>query len=229
MRRLLAVTLLLTACASSDDAERAIKLDIPAELEAIQPIRAKRAFNRVSKKPLTLGDYKIVDHKRGWTRHDESSAMAATPELEATRERGAYRFRVEGAGSTPLAVQCHTNAHGFSVDNRRVDVEVKTDERLDCTMKSESGGREWKLALKNAGALLTGDLMSGDEAILVRPVTAQAGPLTIPGGFVFSIERQPVAALSIIEPGSIRLDPTLTGDRRDAVAGAAAALLLLER
>lgn len=217
--------LLTTACASSDDVQSAIKLNVPAEIESIQPVPVKRAVNRVGRKPLSFAGYRVVGHRFPTTRRSESDMIAGISEVSASREQKLYRFKLETPAATQWNAECWSTAsgHGVRTPSGNVQVESTNYERFDCRF---DGPREWRLEMKYGPRLFTGDLMSGDEAILVRPVDAKAGPLTIPGGYVFTLDRKPVAALSIIEPGSIRIDPDLSLEHRDAIAAAASALLL---
>jgi hypothetical protein len=222
-----AFALILTACASSDEVRRAIRLDIPPELESIEPIPVKRSFNRVGKKPLSFGEYRVVDHRFPTTKRQEADAMAAVAELSASREQKLYRFELENPANARWTAECKSTASGLALrtPSGRSEVEITDFERFDCTFKN--GSRQWRLEMKyGPRAALSGDLMSGDEAILIRPVEAQAGPLRIPGGYMFSLDKRPLAALSVVEPGSIRFDPTLSSEHRDVIAAAASALLL---
>jgi hypothetical protein len=225
-----ALALLLSSCASSDDAQRAIRLDLPPELESIESVPVKRAINRVGKNPLAFGDYRVVDHRFPTTRRQEGDAIAAIPELTASREQKLYRFQLQNPLKERWDGECRSIAsgHALRTPSGKSEIEISDHERFGCTFRKSETQREWRLEMKYGPRALTGDLMSGDEAILVRPVEAQAGRLRIPGGYVFWLDKRPVAALSVIEPGSVRLDPTLSAEHRDVVAAAASALLLNE-
>lgn len=224
-----AIALMLAACASSDDVQRAIRLEIPPELESIEPIPMKHSFSRVGKNPLSFGVYHVVEHRFPRTKRREADAIAAVAELSASREEKLYRFQLENPAKAHWSAECKSTAsgHGLRSPSGRTEIELTGHERFDCTFQNAEYARQWRLEMKyGPKAALTGDLMAGDEAILIRPVEAQAGPLRIPGGYVFSVDKRPLAALSIVEPGYIRLDPTLSPEHRDVIAAAASALML---
>lgn len=197
-------------------------MDLPAELRAVQPVKVERARNRVSSRPLVIAGVPVSEHRRGWTRGRSSDAMFPVPEIEATKESTPYRFL---AG--PWKVQCYQTASGTRIDTPRGDrITIHPREDLKCALAG--GPQQWTLEMKSGGSLLTGDAMSGEDAILIRPATAHAGSLNLPGGWVFNIGGRPVAALEIAGGEFIRFAPDATAQERELITALAAALLLYE-
>lgn len=222
----LSVLLLATvSCVSGDAARRQIVMEMPAALESIEPSEIARARNRIGRNPMVIDGIQVTEHRRGWTRSESSDALFGLPEVAGEIETTPYRF-IAG----PWKAQCRQSESGTTVDTRGAGSITFTD-RTDLKCVFANGPTQWNLEMKrpsHLNPLLTGDAMSGEEAILIRPVTARAGRLEIPGGWVFSIDRRPVAALQIAGGDEIRFASDAKPEERELVTALAAALLLYE-
>lgn len=223
MKSLVTIVLTCATFAFPTFAADRIPMDMPAELQAVQPVKIKWGWNRVGKNPMVIDGLAITEHRRGATRSKSGDASFALPDLDWTKESTPYRF---SAG--PWKTQCRQSASGTRIDTRDGgDLTINSRTDLKCVFSNSIMGTEWKLDMKRSGSSLTGDAMSGEEAIFVRPATAHAARLNIPGGFVLSIDKRPIAAIELISD-QIRFATDVTPQEKEIATAIAAALLLFE-
>lgn len=230
----------------------AARLAVPAALAAAPelPVANRQGWGRAAGRPMTFGPFRADEIRVGWTSSPSGRHglvfRTGRGEIElglerfASRQRLAYRLVVDGM---PLwDARCLTTRAGRSVGVTRREGDVEStlaigpeDVTLGCVglpAGPEATDEPWELLLSAADpAVLRGTLrLPNGEVLDVRGSRALAGtslPAEGAAGYVVEKDGRPLAAIDVLGRGGVRITPEAGQPERDAIAGAAVALLLL--
>lgn len=245
-----ALSALLAAALVAGCSSAPIRLELPEALAGTPElaVAGRQGWSRLSGKPMTFGDFRAEEIRRGrraterrtddgWTlRLGETEYTVAEERLDS-RQRIHFRALDEGATAW---VECLRAESGSGLVFTRRSPERQSETRLGdrvvtfaCTGTSEDGGPPlWSLVLRgDEPRTASGILDVGGEvfAIASTDQVSTGARVPVPVGFVFRRDDRPVAAVDTLgRPGAVRLAPELPAAERAALAAAAAALLLLD-
>lgn len=217
-RAVVALCLLLTAC-------QAARMPLPDGLSERWPVEGRQGW--MIQESLRFGPYTAVEVDRSWTRGRDREV----PVYEGNDREQQYAFTLADNGRAAWLVKCRAALVKRTVRTPVVDVDLKNRSRLDCALTEADGPTTWLLTLEETNEKpLEGRLhIEGDE-ISVRGTTALEGSLRTQetSGYNITHGGRPVAAVEVVNSGSVTLAPSLESQSRSLLAAAAAALLLLE-
>lgn len=176
---------------------------------------------------LRFGPYEAQNVDRSWTRGRDR----VSEPFERNERNQRYSFVLKQNGESKWLVKCSTALDKGSVRTPIVDVDVKNRSTLDCAVTDANGSDTWLLALKETRERpLEGRLFTDTEAYEVRGTTALKNSLATPAtsGYYFMADSRTVAAVEVVNKGSVTLHSVVAPDRKSLFSAAAAALLLLE-
>lgn len=180
---------------------------------------------------FTCGDYRVEQVRRGWIRRISWDAEIA--EGRTVRQESEYQIR------TPEGVLWQGHA---ITGVRREDLKGKVGRgRWNWELTSETSylvrfadepmENFWTLAMAEGrgDAIMNGEFSDGETVYRVEGTYQLEGTpigLSEPAGYIIYDGPRAVAAVEVINQGAVYLERGLAPDRRDALAAAAAALLL---
>ena len=243
-----AVLAILVALAGCSMARFAIPSTLAASPELT--VANRQGWGRATGRPMTFGSFRADEIRVGWTGSTSGRRglvfRTGSGEIElglerfGSRQRLAYQLDADGM---PLwDVRCLTTRSGRSigVTRREGDVESRLemgpgDVALGCVglpAGPEATDEPWELLLSAAdpGALLGTLRLQNGEMLDVRGSRALAGtslPAEGAAGYVVEKDGRALAAIDVLGRGAVRIAPEAGQPERDAIAGAAVALLLL--
>lgn len=210
------------------------RMAVPPELAGVAEMPASGRQSWDSATPLRFGPYQAVERRRGLTTSESWGLLV----YRSTRAHQGYSFVLERDGKRRLAARClngvaakDLNIRGLLGGGGRLDIELSSAILLTCAFEPGGAGRDWYLVMRQGtgGAVLNGLLTNGAETIRVNGSQDLAGTsidLTDPTGYGFRRGGELVAAVEVINAGSLRLRPIEPVSTRDGIAAAAAALML---
>lgn len=224
-RWLLLVLLVLAGCTTA-------RMAVPTELEErseTHPCTGRGGFTLSEK--FSFGPYEVADVKRGWT-HRVAWGIAM---YERSRARQQYEFALRAPSGQTWRGQAATGVRQQDLKDTVAGGELTWGLTREVNFVARLG-REgqtdaWNLALaeERGGVLLNGTLTDGQTAYRVEGSRQLAGtsiPLMENAGFLIYDGPHLVAAIDLVNAGSVRFDQALTSAQREPLAAAAAALLL---
>lgn len=214
---------LLGGCA----AER-LRMDVPADLalhgEAL-PVASR--FIRTGKSPVRFGDYSTTAHY-GWALPTATTSGHGET-LGVGRERMRYGFTLAQGARRGPEVRCHASQQFIRLGG--------PDDHLDLAVASnvpvlacEIG--EGTMSLYQRDASISGEFerpgaapvhIRGQQTVLPVPIVGGN-----PFGYVFNAEGRDIMAVDLNQPGTVWIGQPLDVGTRDALAAAAAALLMTQ-
>jgi len=224
------VTLLVLA---SLPACRVAHMPVPDELLAgtRMPVSGRQGF--LPGRHLRFGPFEARDMDRSWTRGRERSGDDAGRRTAEGRYRQRYSFRLHEGERAIWHVQCQTDVQAVVVQAGANQTDLRRVMSLECLLtRPDSDAASWRLALDATGERPpTGQLAGGGRRFLVEGTAALQGtPLTFgrPSGYFILEGLRTLATIEVLGDGVVRLGLGLPAVERDAVVGAATALLLFD-
>lgn len=241
---LLALISLLAACQTA-------RMPLPDELSGGErwPVQGRQGWKIQER--LQFGPYAAEDVDRSWTRGRDLEVMI----YERNRRKQTYSFTLAEQGSAAWHAACSTSLDRRTVHTPDVDLEFEDRSQLDCELTEAGGSATWLLVLgeryadplegrlyENLTGLTEGTADSrgptgmrrgadaGPSSFHVRGTKALDGglPSGTTSGYLIESGTGAVAAVEVVNDGSVTLRPTLDPEERSLLSAAAAALLLLE-
>lgn len=235
----------LAACAS-------VQMDVPTPLGSApeMPVAGRQGWSRLTGKPMTFGAFRAEEIHLGWrsTRRETGPGWAVrsrTKEYslgeERERSRQRLEFRLTGVETEPLWVRCLRAEDGeFLVFTRRaerredsMDLREERESSFGCSAVAETGETfSWSLALGTSDPRrASGTLTLGEATFAIDSSNWVNNGKRVPApvGFVVRSQDGPVAAVELVDQGTVWIAPELEPADRAALAGAAAALLLYDQ
>lgn len=195
-------------------------LPAPAALDA-EPVEVAG-----KDKKMKFGEYQLVGFKRGWTRGSGFEVMSVGSE----KRRQRYEFDVARAGSRVASARCEFFASEKTLGAKGGwSVVLGEDAELACSVAFATD--TVRLNIANRGEDDMAGFYMADEKYRVQGIglnkiaRAMSGPLA---GFHIYRDEVPVASVQIINRQQVLLARSLDTARRDVLAPAIAALLLLD-
>ena len=208
------------------------RMAVPADLEArsdAYPCAGRGGFTLSEK--FSFGPYDVVDVRRGWT-HRVAWSIAL---YERSRARQQYEFALRAPSGQTWRGQAATGVRKQDLKDTVAGGELTWGLTREVNFVARLGRDgepgAWNLALaeERGGVLLNGTLTDGQTAYRVEGSRQLAGtsiPLMENAGFLIYDGTRLVAAIDLVNAGSVRFDQSLTSETREPLAAAAAALLL---
>lgn len=204
------------------------RMSTPAELATAPRMVVEGRQGLQIGQRLRFGGYRTDEVRRGSVGGSERRSGDAVGAVF----RQTYAFRFFRGEEPVAAVECLAGAEAGSRRlGERTEVSAVTRRTLDCTLSPDDDPQAfWRLSLdSDERAARAGTLTRGAESLHVVETRRleRATPLCCdPAGYVIADRRWSLAAVDVLNAGSVRLEPTLDSARRDLLAAAAAALLL---
>lgn len=208
------------------------RMAIPADLEArsdVYPCVGRGGFALSEK--FSFGPYDVVDARRGWTRRVAWSIAA----YERSRARQQYEYTVRAPSGQTWQGQAATGVRRQDLKDAVAGGELTWGLSREVNFVARFGRagqtNAWTLALaeERGGVLLNGTLTDGQTTYRVdgsRQLAGTSMPLMENAGFLIYDGTRLVAAVDLVNAGSVRFDQALAPAPREPLAAAAAALLL---
>ena len=208
------------------------RMAVPPQLDQgadVLPCAGRQGF-KLSEN-FSFGDYRVEKVKRGWTRRFMWSAIA----YESVSARHTFEFDL----LTPAGVLWHGQAatgvkkgdlKGM-VAGGELTIGLTHNMNFVVNLAPGDATNAWTLAMSEGSRamLMKGAYSGGRQKFSIEASRQLAGthiPLMDNAGFIVYDGKTPVAAVELINAGTVRFARELPPDRRDALAAAAAALLL---
>ena len=223
-----ALAVLFVLAAGCTTARMAVPADLEARSDAF-PCVGRGGFTLSEK--FSFGPYEVADVKRGWT-HRVAWGIAM---YERSRARQQYEFALRAPSGQTWHGQAATGVRKQDLKDAVAGGELTWGLTREVNFVARLG-REgqpgaWNLALgeERGDVLLNGTLTDGQTTYRVDASRQLAGtsiPLMENAGFLIYDGTRLVAAVDLVNAGSVRFDQALTPAQREPLAAAAAALLL---
>ncbi|MGD9782969.1 MAG: hypothetical protein AB7V14_12600 [Kiritimatiellia bacterium] len=208
------------------------RMAIPADLESrsdAYPCVGRGGFSLSEK--FSFGPYEVFDVRRGWT-HRVAWGIVFYERSQAVQR---YEFALQSPSGKIWQGQAATGVRQEDLKDTlaggELTVGVSRDVRFIARFGLAGQTNAWTLALaeERGGVLLNGTLTGGKAAYRIDGTRQLAGtsmPLMENAGFLIYDETRLVAAVDLLNAGSVHFDRNLPSARREPLAAAAAALLL---
>ena len=220
--------LLLAAAAGCATARLAIPADLEARADACPCVgRGGLALSET----FSFGPYAVAEVRRGWTRRVAWGLLL----YERSRARQQYEITLRAPSGRTWQGQAATGVRKEDFQGTVAGGELTWGLARDVDFVARLGlagsSNAWTLALaeERAGVVLQGSLSDGSATYRVEGSRQLAGtpmPLMENAGFLVYAGTRLVAAVDLLNAGSVHFDRALTAAQREPLAAAAAALLL---
>jgi hypothetical protein len=208
---------------------QAARMPLPEQLAAAErlPVSGRQGMRPGTR--LRFGTFEAHPVTRSWTRGRERGRTAAATEQERTQT---YRFTLREGGAELWFVACRASLRTVRIDVRSIQVHPSDESALYCNLQS-AGERQtaWELELaERHGRPLAGTLALGPTRLDIVGTDRVAGalPMRQTTGYEIRDAGDVLGAVEVINSGAIWLRGDLEPGRRQLLAAAAAALVLLE-
>ena len=178
-----------------------------------------------------FGPYSVTDVRRGWT----SRSSWGIASFEQSRARQQYEYRVKMPDGAKWFGQAATGVKKNDIKAEawggQLIMGLSFDLNFVVRMSREGQASTWTLILsQNTGSdILKGSLTDGEMVYAVESTRRLAGtsiPLMETSGYVITKNGLPIAAVEVLNEGSVRFANNLDASERDMLAAASAAILL---
>jgi hypothetical protein len=212
-------------------------MPVPASLEETSVLTVQRHGWGIGPKPMSFGEWDVVDYHKNKRPTERRRAVGISPiTLSETEGTAAYSFVLAPNGRDAWECYCeHRNDHqdiGIGSVDSPLEVALTHDESLECELQRIGDEKVWKLqvigSLAIGGEGYAGTLTDGSRTVALQASHALARFQNVPGpptGYIFEREGVKVASTELLKPGFVRIGDD-AGEDRDAIATAAAALLM---
>ena len=212
---------------------RVAHMPVPDELlpGTTMPVSGRQGF--LPGRHLRFGPFEARDMDRSWTRARERSGDDSGRRTAEGRYRQRYAFRLHEGERAIWHVQCQTDVQAVAVQAGANETDLRRVVSLECLLtRPDSAEVSWRLALDAMGERPpTGQLAGGGRRFLVEGTEALQGtPFTFgrPSGYFILEGLRALATIEVLGDGVVRLGLGLPAVERDAIVGAATALLLFD-
>ncbi len=180
-----------------------------------------------------FGPYAVTNVRRGWTRTDSW----IVGKFETRHARQNYEYRVTGPGPDVWYGQAATGVSRSDIRQAALGGEflwgLTYDLNFVVRIGTETPGRVWTLIMSQEASdrVFTGVLTDEITTYRVEGIDSLEGssmPLGEAAGYLFTLDGIHVAAVEVINKGSVRLSVLLDDFESDLLATAATALLLYQ-
>jgi hypothetical protein len=211
-------------------------MPVPASLEETSVMTVQRHGWGIGPKPLSFGEWDVVDYHKDRRPTERRRAVSVSPiTYSQTKGTAAYSFVLAPNGRDAWECYCeHRRDHqdvGIGSVESPMEVALTYDESLECELQRVGDEEVWKLqvigSLAIGGEGYTGTLRNGSHTVTLQASHGLA-KFQVPGpptGYIFEREGVKVASTELLMPGFVRIGED-AGEDRDAIATAAAALLM---
>lgn len=208
------------------------RMAVPAGLAAdadTYPCIGRGGFSLAEK--FTFGPYAVTDVHRGWT-HRVAWGIVM---YENSRARQQYEFALQASSGRSWQGQAATGVRKEDLKGTAAGGELTWGLSRDVNFVARLGlagqSNAWTLVLaeERGGVVLKGLLGNGTATYRVEGTRQLAGtsiPLMENAGFLIYAGTRLVAAVDLLNAGSVHFARDLTAVQREPLAAAAAALLL---
>jgi hypothetical protein len=188
-------------------------------------------------KPLSFGEWDVVDYTRTNARPKDAGAVGVSPvTYSETKGTAAYSFVLAANGPDAWECYCeHRRSHqdiGIGSVESPLEVSLTHDESLECELQRIGADEVWKLqvigSLAIGGDGYAGTFTDGSRKVALQASHGLAKFQNVPGpptGYIFEREGVELASTELLMPGFVRIGDE-AGEDRDVIATAAAALLM---
>jgi len=179
-----------------------------------------------------FGAYQVTDVHRGWTRRSACGLWR----LERANTQQSYEFSLVAPGEGMWNGQAAAGLQSADLKTEawggELAIGILSSQNLVVRL-GRSDGEAWTLVLNQRSDedLMTGYLRSEKATYEVAGTHKLAGtpmPLADTAGYVVAKNNVPVAAVDVLNDGTVWLSQGLSGPERNGLAAAAAALLLFQ-
>lgn len=176
---------------------------------------------------LHFGPYEAADVRRSWTRgRDRGSEV-----VERRERRQYYSFALREEGVDTWLVKCETEFERGTVRTPIMDLDLRNRSRLSCALTDAVSSETWLLTLTEDREQPLEGRLEGDASTFTVLGTSNLEN-SLPGastsGYYITAAGRPVAAVEVVNRGSVTLHPSLESETKALLSAASAALLLLE-
>jgi len=180
---------------------------------------------------FSFGPYDVRDVRRGWMRRAEWDLTFA----EGSARRQEFEYMLHAPDGNRWQGHAVTGVRKQDVSGRVGGGEWRWDLTADMNflvhIEDERQEQFWTLAMAEGrgDTVMHGELSDGHTVYRVEGTYRLAGttmPLVDPAGFIIYTGRRAVAAVEVINQGTVYFDRELGVTDRDVLAAAATALLL---
>ena len=225
--------LLVLSCLAFSGCQTA-RMAIPPDLEQqaeVLPCVGRGGFQL--KEKLAFGGYEVQSVKRGWTSRFTWDVVV----YEHSNIKTKFEFELKTPGGDLW--QGHAangvkrgDTKGILIAGGTLDWGISFDMNYVVNLGLAGQSNGWSLVMEEKGAdrrIMKGRFTDGRAVYDVESSRELAGssiPLMETAGFIIYLGGAPVAAVDLLNEGSVRFDRRLAPVQRDALAAAATALLL---
>jgi hypothetical protein len=188
--------------------------------------------------PLSFGEWTMSRYGRDGFPGSRSHAIG-NDKLNYRRSSGsaAYHFVITPEARDEWSCRCEhrREEQGIGLGTPNGDgasFDLTYAETLECDLQRAGDAEPWKLEIHGSlwinGEGFAGTLTRGSHSVALEPSHEITGLGRVPGppmGYVFVRDGEKVASAEMIHPGFVRIHDA-AGEDRDAIATAAAALLM---
>jgi hypothetical protein len=174
-----------------------------------------------------FGPFEISDVRRSWTRGSDLEVQV----YEGSKRVQQYRFELVDEDDEQWDVSCGAFLRMRAADFEVLEVEFENRAELDCTIApAEDPDDAWTLSLRGESETsFEGTLSDGDEDLHVMGINELENALSSGSITGYEIHDEgAVAAVEVINDGTVWLDSASTDERRAVLAATVASLLLYE-
>ena len=208
------------------------RMAVPADLETrseVLPCIGRGGFSLVER--FSFGPYQVSDVHRGWTRRF-SWSIAVYGRSKARQE---LEFTLQAPSGKTWQGQAVNGVRQSDLKDTVAGGELTWGLTRDVSYVARLGlagqSNAWTLALAEVrgDVVLVGSLTDGATTYRIEGTRQLAGtsmPLMENAGFLVYHDSRLVAAIDLVNAGSVRFDKDLSPSQREPLAAAAAALLL---
>lgn len=219
---LLALFIVLPAC-------QAARIPLPDDLAAGERWAVKGRQGLKLRETLRFGPYEAAGVHRSWTRgRDRGSDV-----VESRERRQYYSFALREGGVDTWLVKCETAHEKGTIRTPIVDLDLRNRSSLSCALTEAAGSETWLLTLaEDRERPLEGRLYSESDTSMFTIRGTSNLQKSLPGastsGYYITSSDGAMAAVEVVNSGSVTLHPSLVSEKRALLSAASAALLLLE-
>ena len=208
------------------------RMAMPIELESqATTFQCKGRNGFALSERFVFGPYVVIDVRRSWT----SRQSWGVGDFEQSSAHQQYEYRITGTNDSKWLGQAATGVKKNDIKaaawGGQLIVGLSFDLNFVVRLSQEKQATTWTLILaQNTGEdVLKGSLTDGTTVYAIESTRRLAGtsiPLTDAAGYVITKNGLPIAAVEVLNEGSVRFANNLNTSERDMLAAASAAILL---
>jgi len=228
--RCLSALILLLLLSSCQSAQMAIPASLQSSAETY-PCVGRGGFTLSEQ--FSFGPYEVSDVHRGWTTQTAWGIIF----FERSHTRQSFEYTLQAPKGVSWQGQAATGVRKSDLKGTVAggDLTWGIDSDVNFVVRIGQGkkAKAWTLILAegNRDSTLKGKFSDGNVSYRVEGSHKLAGspmPLVDTSGYLIYQGRHLVAAVDVLNAGSVTFDPKLSAAKRDPLAAAAAALLLYQ-